>query len=92
MNLFLIVLNVCKNPFKHWKDTQSFSGAIIDELALQCSISTSNSDKISKIWDETRIKLGCNEDKIWIKWERRFGKNKVSLQLNSNSIYILQIK
>ena len=30
------------------------------------SISTLNSDKISKIWNEMRIKFGCNEDKIWI--------------------------
>ena len=30
------------------------------------SISTSNSDKISKIWDEIRIKLGCGEDKVWM--------------------------
>ena len=28
------------------------------------SISTLNSDKISKIWDEMRIKFGYNENKI----------------------------
>jgi hypothetical protein len=28
------------------------------------SISTLNLDKISKIWDEMRIKFGCNENKI----------------------------
>jgi hypothetical protein len=22
-------------------------------------------DKISKIWDEIRTKLGCSEDKVW---------------------------
>ena len=30
------------------------------------SISTLNSDKISKIWDEMRIKFGCSENKVRI--------------------------
>jgi hypothetical protein len=30
------------------------------------SISTLNSGKISKIWDEMRIKFGCNEDRLYI--------------------------
>ena len=40
--------------------------------ALHCifigrySISTLNSGKISKIWDEMRIKFGCNEDRLYI--------------------------
>jgi hypothetical protein len=28
------------------------------------NIYTLNSDKVSKIWDEMRIKFGCNENKI----------------------------
>ena len=31
------------------------------------SISTSNSDEISKILDEIRIRLGYSEDKVWMK-------------------------
>jgi hypothetical protein len=28
-------------------------------------ISTIKSDKISKIWDEIRVKFRCNKDKFW---------------------------
>jgi hypothetical protein len=36
---------------------------------LENSISTLNSRKISKIWDEMRIKFECSKDKIGMKWE-----------------------
>jgi hypothetical protein len=40
------------------------SHGVLNSGKLAYSISTLNSDKISKIWDEMKIKFGYNENKI----------------------------
>jgi hypothetical protein len=44
---------------------------------LLYSVSTLNSDKLSTIWDEMRIKFGCSENRVWIKW----GQNWVEMRM-----------
>jgi hypothetical protein len=59
---------MCKFVFDiTFQKRQKFS-KMLEKPDMRYSIYTLNSDKIiSEIWDEMRIKLGCSEDKVWIK-------------------------